>query len=341
MKLIKIFLVSFIVFDSSLLIAQDIIYKQDGSVINGKIVEIGIDNIIYSNASNLEIEIKKVDVLKLVYQNGKEEIINFTSTPAQKVVEEPTKPIKTKPIEIEKTKKARVSFDSPKTLYLALHLGGAIPLGDIADNTLNNIKSGYATTGFNINFEVGYYVMKNFAVGAKFFSMANNRDANKIADDIKNQYTLISGNDVTTSATAHPFAFSGALLGIKGCLPIKRFSAELGLWTGYASTNLGELNKEYFFKDTDYYDYTYPALSSSGLGLGIDLSLKFDISKYLFLAGQFEYLTHKAAYNSYTYFEYESLTTSTYYYNAPAQSINISTANISLGVGFVFRKKNK
>lgn len=337
-NLIKFFLVSNFFFCSSLLFAQDLIYKQDGSTINGKIVEIGIDNIIYSNSSNQEIEIRKVDVKKLVYKNGKEEIINNSTSPAQRVVAEPAKPIKTKPAEIEQPKISKITFDSPKTLYLAIHLGAAIPLGDNVGNNLDHLELGYATTGFNFNFEAGYYVAKYFAVGAKLFSMSNTRDVNELSSDMKIVYKRYNGVEPNTSVIMEPFSFSGALFGLKGCLPINRFSAEVGLWAGYASTNFGLLELEYTAPDgSGSLKYNYPELSSSGLGMGIDLSLKFDISKRLFLAGQFEYLTHNAEFSSYNFTEY--------YYNEQiqidAQKLTISSANLSLGLGFVFRKKNK
>ena len=347
----KFFLALIIFFSIENLSAQDIIYKQDGGTLNGKIEEIGIDNIIYSTAGNQEISIKKGDIHKIVYQNGKEEIINPLGAEPQRQAIPVTEPKVSKPQKKEENDKPKITFDSRKVAYIAMHFGAAIPLQDAGSESMSNEKSLYASNGFNFNFEAGVYFSKYIGVGAKIFSMANNRAEDALTRDTKTIFIQRLNAEVTdgntfqssqleTKATADPFYFNGALLGLKGCLPLNRFSAEVGLWVGYASTTAGGIEVTHnLVNNTNFVTNSYPELSSSGLGLGIDLSLKFDISKRLFIAAQYEYLTHQAAYSSSVMTEYYSFDNTYLSFSLPAQTVSVATSNISLGLGFVFRKK--
>ena len=63
--------------------AQDIIYKKDGTEIKAKVLEVGIDTIKYKIIETLEnppISISKTEVFMIKYENGTKDIIN-TITP--------------------------------------------------------------------------------------------------------------------------------------------------------------------------------------------------------------------------------------------------------------------
>lgn len=64
------------------LFAQDVIYLKDGTKVDGKISLVGQDNITYKKADNLtgpDYEMKRGEVLMIVYENGSHEIINAPS----------------------------------------------------------------------------------------------------------------------------------------------------------------------------------------------------------------------------------------------------------------------
>jgi hypothetical protein len=334
------------------LLSQDIIYKQDGGTVTGKIVEIGIDNIIYTTTTNQEIAMKKSDIHKIIYQNGKEELLNAIGTAPQREATATVAPTEPKPLKVSDKDNQKIGFDSRKVAYIAIHLGTANPLRDAGSEAINNDKALYATRGFNFNLEAGYYFSKYFAAGAKIFSTVNERNTNAMSRNAKTLFVQdinagitdgsmsFTNEDFNTYVTASQLYFNGALLGLKGCLPLNRLSIELWLWLGYAGTTIDKIDVEHVVVyNSNYVKISSPDLSSSGLGMGFDFSVKYDIFKRLFISLQYEYLSHRASYSSYNSTAYFSLDDQVVNLPQKAQTVGVASSNISLGLGFVFRKK--
>ncbi|GIV27953.1 MAG: hypothetical protein KatS3mg027_1767 [Bacteroidia bacterium] len=79
----KFFMMCYVLVFTSTIIAQDMIFKTNGEVIEGKVVEITDLLVKYKKINipgNVIYSIAKSNVSKIVYANGKEEIINATNT---------------------------------------------------------------------------------------------------------------------------------------------------------------------------------------------------------------------------------------------------------------------
>jgi len=61
--------------------------------------------------------------------------------------------------------------------FIGITIGPSIPIGDFADNSLNNDNAGYAKTGLNINLiNFGYKFGQNFGITGLWFGAAHSVD---------------------------------------------------------------------------------------------------------------------------------------------------------------------
>jgi hypothetical protein len=98
----RLFFFSIAILCSILSSGQDIITKLDGSELEAKILEVGIDEIRYKDHSNLDgpvYVIRKAEVFMIKYQNGTKEVIK-QEAPAANVVAAPATPIPKQDIKI-------------------------------------------------------------------------------------------------------------------------------------------------------------------------------------------------------------------------------------------------
>lgn len=151
----RLFFFSIAILCSILASGQDIITKLDGSELQSKILEVGIDEIRYKDHSNLDgpvYVIKKTEVFMIKYQNGTKEVIsqgapaaNVVTTPAATTV--PRQDIRVSPDIIQKTRTASIFGYAMAAPIIGLATGAA--LAD--DFEIGGILGGIATVGLGVS----------------------------------------------------------------------------------------------------------------------------------------------------------------------------------------------
>ena len=151
----RFFFFSIAILCSILSSGQDIITKLDGSELQSKILEVGIDEIRYKDHSNLEgpvYVIRKAEVFMIKYQNGTKEVIN-QGAPSANVVTAPTttavpnQNIKVSPDIVRKTRTAGIVGYAMAAPIIGLATAAA--LSD--DFVVGGIIGGVATLGLGIS----------------------------------------------------------------------------------------------------------------------------------------------------------------------------------------------
>lgn len=134
-------IVVFLLFTFSLF-SQDIIYKNDGSEIKSKVIEISSDVIKYKKFSNLDgplYNLSKAEVFMIVYENGEREV--FKSKVENQAVNQNQKvqnQTDVKPPPVVSTSSSSSSYNSTSTdesnlFSLMLKLGYFAPAADVID----------------------------------------------------------------------------------------------------------------------------------------------------------------------------------------------------------------
>ena len=78
-------LFAFLLFSVSILQAQDLITLKTGEAINGKVAEVGISEIKYYKANNLQGPVyvtSKADITQIVYANGTTDVFAASASPS-------------------------------------------------------------------------------------------------------------------------------------------------------------------------------------------------------------------------------------------------------------------
>ncbi|WP_083928261.1 porin family protein [Spirosoma panaciterrae] len=137
----------------------DVLYKKDKSTIQVIIEEVGDNEIQYRKASSPTgplYAISKVDVLKIVYNNGDvEQISNESATPSTAPKVTSTKPTVSKPVAASPAKEAPAKAQKSAVVttlpssYFGIKAGGNL--------FTRSVPSGYNTPGFNVGFHGGVF----------------------------------------------------------------------------------------------------------------------------------------------------------------------------------------
>ncbi|TAH27158.1 MAG: hypothetical protein EAZ07_02690 [Cytophagales bacterium] len=352
MKLsVKFYLLLFIFFGfTQSLLSQDIIHLQNGSTINAKVVEIGLSVVLYNKSGQTsELSINKKEIHKIVYSNGTEEIFNTLSPPPNREIITTTPP----PSNTNTPKNSSSTEpknNGEKSAYIGMALGACTPLGDLGDIRISNPKSGYMLSGFNFQIEGGYYLFKYLALSSKIFSNTYGRDDAQMSTALE-RIRLSQDNLTAKSTVSSEYSSLAAFLfGAKLRLPIQKFTAELGLWGGFAATTLGNIksNETYDLNGDGFIDLndgfgltvTYPELNSEGFARGFDLSFKYDILDRLYLGVQFDMLVHRTTFDNYK-ISFENNNTGEILLSDELKAENFAwrSFNTSFCIGYNFRKK--
>ena len=150
----RFFFFSIAILCSILASGQDIITKLDGSELQSKILEVGIDEIRYKDHSNLDgpvYVIRKAEVFMIKYQNGTKEVIN-QGAPSANVVAAPTtaipnQNIKVSPDIVRKTNTAGIIGYAMAAPIIGLATATAFA----EDFETGGILGGIATLGLGIS----------------------------------------------------------------------------------------------------------------------------------------------------------------------------------------------
>lgn len=135
---------------------QDVIIKQDGTELNTKVVEIGLNEIRYKKFENLDgptYVVSKADVFMIRYQNGERELIKVTEAPARPADITPpaaaqTAEISISPNLVRKTRTAGIVGYAMAAPIIGLAAGAAFA----DDFETGGILGGVATLGLGISY---------------------------------------------------------------------------------------------------------------------------------------------------------------------------------------------
>lgn len=85
----QLFAFTVILLSASYLYAQDVITLRTGEIINAKVAEVGISEIRYFKASNVDgpvYVVGKADISQIVYNNGNRDVFNTTTQQSTTVI---------------------------------------------------------------------------------------------------------------------------------------------------------------------------------------------------------------------------------------------------------------
>jgi hypothetical protein len=248
--------------------AQDVIIKRDGSEIIAKITVVTPSEVkykLYNDLNGPDYVIRKKDVFKIKYSDGTEDG-PFTTTTTEEQPVTPTPP----PPPPTNTKQTRPPFDSPNS-------GGGVQQGNYTPVTPSaspapyrrrgyvgmaiggafpTKDSEYAGTGIQFCVNAGYLFAKNIGITSSF--LANSYEAKKFTD------TRVG--------------LSGALIG-----PLISFGSESGIVEFDIRPTVGFLTIEVTGDNKWSSDDT-------ALALGLGWSVRWNLSKYISLSGNLDYM---------------------------------------------------
>lgn len=85
----QLFVFAMILLSASYLYAQDVITLRTGEIINAKVAEVGISEVRYFKASNVDgpvYVVGKADISQIVYNNGNRDVFNTTTQQSTTVI---------------------------------------------------------------------------------------------------------------------------------------------------------------------------------------------------------------------------------------------------------------
>lgn len=91
----QLFVFAVILLSASYLYSQDVITLRTGEIINAKVAEVGISEVRYFKASNVDgpiYVVGKADISQIVYNNGNRDVFNTTTQQSTTVIVQQTTP---------------------------------------------------------------------------------------------------------------------------------------------------------------------------------------------------------------------------------------------------------
>jgi opacity protein-like surface antigen len=189
-----------------------------------------------------------------------------------------------------------------KTGFLIFTAGPAFPVGDFNSKNINNDQAGFAKTGFTLDLQGGYMLVKNFGVAGSI---------------LYSRYTIDSKPLNGTSASVDHWQYYGMVAGPMITQSLcSRTSVDFNIMSGIVSANSPKLT------------YAGEVLVSEDWAIAIPIRLSGDIryhfgqNGYFFTGLNYLYMEPK--------FKFSALGES----NTARQKM--STMNLNAGIGFRF-----
>jgi opacity protein-like surface antigen len=214
------------------------------------------------------------------------------------------------------------SINAQSKHTVSISLGAAVPVGDFGLKVYTNQNSRYASTGLILNLNYTYRVHKYVSAMAMLGAQNNPVDASRILSDVN----VTSGGQFK-SLTIPPTLKLSLLVGPEGKIPIsKKISLNPYLLVGISRVFKPETLHTYINNDWGVNESKWSSCFTYQAGLGAE----YNLSEKLFM-------TVKVDYN-HSYVEFIDIKSygsggGSGYYNT---SINITTINPSLGLGYKF-----
>ena len=129
----SIFFISFLLVSAGVLKAQDMIVFKNGETISAKVAEVGINEIKYYKASNLQGPVyvaSKTDVTQITYSNGTKDVFPVVSNTQLSVSQQPSNTVVvTQPQTVVVERRVRRSWPYIPVFLPHIDIGHNIDLG--------------------------------------------------------------------------------------------------------------------------------------------------------------------------------------------------------------------
>ncbi|MDR2775344.1 MAG: porin family protein [Tannerella sp.] len=244
----------------SLVKAQDVITKKDGSEIRAKVTEVNVNEVkykLFDNQNGQTISLPKSEIFMIVYENGTKDVFGVDSAPAR--TQAPGQPPFQTPVAAQQSGGYGYQDTAPvqgyghrqlvnyKKGYVGVSLAGSSPTKD----------GDYASAGVQVNINAGYLFSKNVGIASSIF--ANTYDAKK---------------------------YDGKTVGLTGVLvgPLFSFGSEPRLIEYDIRPSMGFLSIGVTTGDTEW------TSDDMALAVGLGFSVRWNVSNVISLTGNLDYL---------------------------------------------------
>ncbi|MCI0472010.1 MAG: hypothetical protein L0Y76_00320 [Ignavibacteria bacterium] len=165
--------------------------------------------------------------------------------------------------------------------YTDLQVGPSFPYGDLGSDDVSSRNSGYATTGYKIEFNFGYKLIDLVGINLMAFYNSNPLDLEPLETHLT---SLHPGTQWTSESLS--WALYGGLLGFEFSYPAgKNFNMGLKAYTGYMSTTSPQLEIR---SGSDY--YTQAEKETSALAYMFSLSGEYKIGPQIYWITSLDFL---------------------------------------------------
>jgi hypothetical protein len=206
--------------------------------------------------------------------------------------------------------------------YISFAIGPGIPLGNFADNNLNNTNSGFANTGSKMELNAGYVISKSLDFSALLFYSSNSYDAVAFTNQLSSLYP---GTRWTSSGRA--WDIYGGLIGINYSYPLtKKFTGDFKFLTGVMNSSTPQM----IATETNGTKITESSKSASSLAYMLSAGGHYPLGRLIDVVGSLEFLSSSPTFDNIS--RYSS--TPGYLTGTMASTSNQSINLLSLNFGF-------
>ena len=231
-------------------------------------------------------------------------------------------------------------FGQSDSWYFSLNLGGSWPVGEFANKTSTDLKSGFAQKGFSLSIDANYPVSNH--ISFKGLALLNNNPVNRLGIFNQLLYRMTQYFPIETtdqqylSMTVNPWVWNGVLVG-----PVYTITLNKIFWDIQV---LGGLNVSYLPQQKLIYEnpannwlYIHRNINtiSFSYGLLMGTAFRFPVSDKIYLRVGLDY------YNSRAQIRYEEIKVTNEGSSANIDRLKtgksiIPVENISGTIGFVY-----
>lgn len=231
-------------------------------------------------------------------------------------------------------------FGQADSLYFSLNLGGSWPVGEFANKTATDLKSGFAQKGFSLSLEANYPVSNH--VSFKGTALLNNNPVNRLGifnqltDRMKQYFSIETTDQQYLSMTVNPWVWNGLLIGPVYTLTINNVYWDFQVLGGLNVTYLPQ-QKLIYENPANNWLYIHHNLNTVNFSYGLlaGTAFRFPVSDKIYLRVGLDY------YNTRASIRYEEIKITNEGNTSHTDQLGAGTSvvpveNISGTIGFVY-----
>lgn len=230
-----------------------------------------------------------------------------------------------------------ISQNNDRRGFSSFNLGISLPTGNYKSTNFSNSESGYASTGFCLDFTLGYKIRPKLGLTALLRSQANSLNVGAYAQDLANYFGR-NNPALTTSVSVESSAYSigGIMGGGYGSFLMKdKLSFEPRILIGFSSAILPAMTTETYESGTKLTTFIREQSSTFAFSYIIGTGAKFDMSEKICIMLNMDFYSAKAEWYDVKEVGIGHITGNTEIFEFD-YSQKFSTLNICAGVGLRF-----